>query len=119
MLIFLVCLSLACIYAFFETENKKPGHPAKFVFLSVLPCFFSVIVERYIYDNNGQEKILWVDLLVVISLLIVYITTVITFILAHKKGYTNTKIVEQNKALLIVCAIAFGAVIIWLGVKSF
>ena len=54
-----------------------------------------------------------------IAILLVYLTAVITFVLSHKRGFTNKKIVEQNKMVLIIFAIACGIALILLAVKSF
>lgn len=117
LLILLIIISALCIYAFFDTEKKKPGHPAKYIFLSAIPVFITIIIDRYVYDHTHEERILWVDLLTLFTIAIVYLTTVVTFILAHKKGYTNRKVFEQNKILLILFAIACGIALILLGAK--
>lgn len=106
-----------CLFAFFDTEKKKPGHPAKYIFLSAIPVFITIIIDRYVYDHTHEERILWVDLLTLFTIAIVYLTTVVTFILAHKKGYTNRKVFEQNKIILILFAIACGIALILLGAK--
>lgn len=117
LLISLIIISALCIYAYFDTERKKPGHPAKYIFLSAIPLFVVIIIDRYVYDNSNEKRILWIDLLMMIMIAFVYVTAVITFVLAHKRGYTNEKLVEQNKIILILFAVACGAVLILLGVK--
>ena len=119
LLISLIVISALCIYAYFDTEKKKPGHPAKYIFLSAIPLFVVIIVDRYVYDNTNEKRVLWVDLLMLIAILLVYLTAVITFVLSHKRGFTNKKIVEQNKIVLIIFAIACGIALILLAVKSF
>ena len=119
LLISLIVISALCIYAYFDTEKKKPGHPAKYIFLSAIPLFVVIIVDRYVYDNTNEKRVLWVDLLMLIAILLVYLTAVITFVLSHKRGFTNKKIVEQNKMVLIIFAIACGIALILLAVKSF
>ncbi|GEM_PF-1974761 len=119
LLISLIVISALCIYAYFDTEKKKPGHPAKYIFLSAIPLFVVIIVDRYVYDNTNEKRVLWVDLLMLIAILLVYLTAVITFVLSHKRGFTNKKIVEQNKIALIIFAIACGIALILLAVKSF
>lgn len=119
LLISLIVISALCIYAYFDTEKKKPGHPAKYNFLSAIPLFVVIIVDRYVYDNTNEKRVLWVDLLMLIAILLVYLTAVITFVLSHKRGFTNKKIVEQNKIVLFIFAIACGIALILLAVKSF
>ena len=119
LLISLIVISALWIYAYFETEKKKPGQPAKYIFLSAIPLFVVIIVDRYVYDNTNEKRVLWVDLLMLIAILLVYLTAVITFVLSHKRGFTNKKIVEQNKIALIIFAIACGIALILLAVKSF
>ncbi len=119
LLISLIVISALCIYAYFDTEKKKPGHPAKYNFLTAIPLFVVIIVDRYVYDNTNEKRVLWVDLLMLIAILLVYLTAVITFVLSHKRGFTNKKIVEQNKIVLIIFAIACGIALILLAVKSF
>ncbi len=119
LLILLIAISALCIYAYFDTEKKKPGHPAKYIFISAIPLFVTIIVDRYVYDSTNEKRILWADALTLIAIFLVYLTAVITFVLAHKKGFTNKKIVEQNKLLLILFAIACGIAIVWLAVRMF
>ena len=119
LLISLIVISALCIYAYFDTEKKKPGHPAKYIFLSAIPLFVVIIVDRHVYDNTNEKRVLWIDLLMLVAILLVYLTAVITFVLSHKRGFTNKKIVEQNKIVLIIFAIACGIALILLAVKSF
>ncbi len=107
-----------CLFAFFDTEKKKTGHPAKYIFLFSLPLVFSVIINKYFFKKYGIENV-YSEVLTFVTVIIVYITFVITFILSHKKGYTNSEMVKQNKVITILTVFAIGVAIIYWGIKCF
>lgn len=118
LIIIVFLLTGLCLFAFFDTEKKKPGHPAKYIFLFSLPLVFSVIINKYLYEKYGIENI-YSEVFTFVAVIIVYITFVLTFILSHKKGYTNSEMVKQNKFITVLTALAIGVAIVYWGIKMF
>lgn len=118
LIVIVIALIILCIYAFFDIEKKKPGHPARYIMPCSLPIITSIIINKYFYEKYGEVN-LFSNIYTFMAVLIFYISFVVTFILSHKKGYTNSKLFEQNKFLLIVLAVLFGVAVIFLGVDLF
>lgn len=117
--IFLLLFIIACcVYAIFEMRKGNPGHPMIWAFPFCI--LDSVLMILYKCSSELTNNIIFqkaTNIMAITGEVLFYISCVVTFIIAHKKGYTNKKKAEGLLPATIFCVIM--AIIIFVSLKFF
>ena len=94
------------IYGAWETERRTPGHPGKWLCISL--CFVGPVLwlGRYVNDSSVNYMLQEAaDIVVPFVLLAFFIGLFITAYIAGKKGYANLEKMKDIPILLIAIAV--------------
>ena len=105
--IFVLLVSLGLgIYGIYEMRTKQPGHPMIWmipfwIFADIALIVFRCSIE--LTENLIFQKV--ADVMATIGSVLFLISFIVTFIIAHKKHYTNAERFEKVKPVLIFCGV--------------
>ena len=102
----LLFLIVGSVYAIFDMRKNRPGHPMIWLFPFGILEGISLLVYRCALEftkNVVFQKV--AHFFADANACLCFIAFVVTFIIAHKRNYTNKKKVKELLPLMIGCVI--------------